>query len=58
MVKITFFQSNLVSFDVVLLSFQIVSLVIFSDSIIHLGVYQVLSVHLDYLLQKVRQGTC
>ena len=52
MVKITFFQANLVSSDAVLRFSQIVSLLIFFGSIIRLGVYQVLSVHLDYLLQK------
>ena len=52
MVKITFFQANLVSFCAVLLSSQIVSLVIIFELLIRLVVYQALSDHLDYPLQK------
>ena len=52
MVKITFFQANLVSFYAVLLSSQIVSLVIFFELLIRLEVYQALSDQLDYPLQK------
>jgi len=52
MVKITFFQANLVSFYAVHQSLQIVFLVISFELLIRLGVYQALSAHLDYPLQK------
>ena len=52
MAKTIFFQVNLVSSCAVLLSFLIVSLVIFFELLIRLGVYQVFSANLDYPLRK------